>query len=366
MSRKRRGDTGCCFRRKDSPFWRIKYFIDGQAITENTKTRDKAAARDLLHIRLADKAKGLPVARHHATVESLLATYRHEHAKTHVAVAIVAPLARLTQHLGTMPAAKVTADTLRAYQTARTADGLAGGTVNRDLALLHRAYVIAAREGTIPFVPPFPSRMPEANPRAGFFEDRDFTALLAQLPASLVPVARVARETGWRSSELVGADRKGREKAPMTWDQVDFLRDEVRLWTGTDKNKRGRVVAMTRALRSILVEQKAKADALGTPYVFFRDDGRAILTSYFAAWRAATAAAGCPGRLLHDLRRTAARRFIAAGLPEQEAMAITGHRTRLVFDRYNIRNEETMRRAARTLDGYAGGYAPDPVTEPRA
>ncbi len=42
-------------------------------------------------------------------------------------------------------------------------------------------------------------------------------------------------------------------------------------------------------------------------------------------------------------------------LPEQDAMLITGHRTRSTFDRYSIRNEETMRRAARTLDGYAGG-----------
>ena len=100
------------------------------------------------------------------------------------------------------------------------------------------------------------------------------------------------------------------------------------------------------------------------PHVFQRFDGKAI-KSFRKAWLAACKAAGCPGRIPHDFRRTAVRNLVRAGIPETVAMQMTGHKTRSVFMRYDIVSEGDLDSAAQELNAAMTGTKTGTVGEKR-
>jgi integrase len=180
----------------------------------------------------------------------------------------------------------------------------------------------------------------ESSPRQGFFEPWQFAALLPQLPDFLRPPITMAYWTGWHMRS---------EVLSLTWDRVDLEDGTVRLYRGTTKNKDGRLFFLPLELKAVVDQQWAEhlARYRDCPFVFHRNGER--IKDIRGSWERACREAGLSGRIPHDFRRTAIRNMVRAGIPERVAMQLAGHKTRDVFDRYNIVSEGDLKEAARKL-----------------
>lgn len=227
--------------------------------------------------------------------------------------------------------------------------------INRELTTLKRIFSLAMQSGKLLHKPYIPL-LQENNVRAGFFEPDQFRAVRARLPVAVQPVVTFAYITGWRIAS---------EVLPLQWRQIDLRAGEVRLDAGTTKNGDGRLFKASDDLRALLEDRRRETTELERrhgqiiPWVFFRlvaNERGGVrkpkpIRAFTKAWKLACAEAGCPGRIPHDLRRTAVRNMVRAGVPERVAMRLTGHKTRSVFERYNIVSDGDLDAAALRLNG---------------
>lgn len=164
--------------------------------------------------------------------------------------------------------------------------------------------------------------------------------------------------SGWRVSEMRG----------LEWRDVDLPGRVVRLRPELSKNKTGRVLPLSGELLE-LIERAALRRRLECMSVF-HVDGHPI-GAFRKSWARACVVAGLGAKLPtgkqtlagepvlayhgltpHDLRRSAVRNMVRAGIPERVCMALSGHKTRAIFDRYNIVSEADLTAAADKLHSH--------------
>ena len=257
----------------------------------------------------------------------------------------VPPLKRIVEHFGAeAKALDITPDRVTDYVVKRLKAEAAAQTVKNEVAALGRGFTLAYRAGLLAHRPHFETPRVN-NARTGFVTDAEVAALLPHLPAYMRPFVEADYITGWRRGEL----------RSLRWAQVDEESGTIRLERGTTKSGEPRsfpFVAHPR-LTELLEEQREATRAFERksgsvcPWVFHRAGHQ--VAWYYEAWKTACEKAEMPGRLLHDFRRSAVRNLVRAGVSEQVAMTLTGHKTRAIFDRYHIVSSTDQVEAVRKL-----------------
>ena len=344
----RKPQFGSIYRRGTT--WWIKYYRDGQRYYESSESTRQGDAQRLLDQRRAEMVAGthLEGRTRKLTMNELFDTLVRDYkinGKDHAWCERVTRK-HLRPWFGAVRVARVRPDLVERYIEHRQGERAANATINREIALLRRAFNLARRGGKLTTIPLLPSKLTENNVRKGFFEREDFLRHRAALPPEIKPITTFAYWTGCRKGEILG----------LRWSQVDLANHTVRLEPGETKNDEPRIIPLAGELLEMLRMQRSVRDAQcpECPWVFFRSGGRRV-RSIRGAWDAACVAAGLTGdaaRLLHDLRQTGVRNLVRAGVPEKVAMLISGHRTRSVFERYNIVDERDLHEAARRVTAY--------------
>ena len=328
--------------------WWISYYRNGRQFLESSKTDKKTVAERLLKQREGTIAEGkMPGSfydrvRFEELAEDLLNDYA-----VNVKRSAAKTAQRLRLHLEPffrgMRVSQITTATAKAYIKQRLDEGASNASVNRELAALKRAFNLGAQGGKVSrdHIPHIPM-LEENNTRTGFFEHGQFLALRDALPEHLRGFVTFGYKTGCRFGEICG----------LRWGAVNRKEGIVRLEGAETKNKEARWIPLDRELQAVMNLQAVNR-RLGCDYVFHMT-GRPI-KDIRTAWRAACKVAGCEGMLFHDLRRSAVRNMVRSGIPEQVAMRISGHKTRSIFQRYNIIDDGDLKKAAYQQESYLLG-----------
>jgi integrase len=359
---------GRLFRR--GRIWWCQYYLHGQQVRESSKSDLKAVAQKLLMRRLVAADEGtLPAKRRPVTYEEMRERLVNHRLKANPRLSKVLSeggLTRLDKFFAGMQSSVITEDKISEFVRSRQATGASNATINRSLEALKIMFRLSAK---LIKDPPHVEMLKEPPARKGFLKREQYLRLLATLPEHVRPIFTFGYCTGMRLGELRN----------LTWRHVDLKDGVIRLESEDTKNEEPRVIPY-RQLPELaeIVDRLWRKAADKTGHVFTHADGSRLIT-FRKSWSRAciksmlgkmvwecpvchqstepseqswppevprTEPPHCPcgnvcrwkyrGLIFHDLRRTAIRNLRRSGVAESVAMKISGHKTREVFERYNI------------------------------
>lgn len=348
MGRKRKNaKLGSIYCRKG--VWYIRFRVTGKDYRESSKSTDQEVALAFLEKRRNEVVEQRLVGSRprRVTFDQLVKLIEQDYVakRRRSTKDMLGRVARLRESFGHVPPVDVTYQALKDYEARRRREGASDATIRYELVVFGRMFKLAVQHGLLATKPLLPE-IKVSNARKGFVTQEQFGRLLSHLPIDVAPTVAFLYTTGWRTGEVRN----------LKWSAVNFAEGVVRLEADATKNEEARTFpfAAHEALRGLLevqctvVAEMQRALGAVIPWVFPRADG-GQLGSFRKEWNRACKSAGIPGRVPHDLRRSAVRNLELAGVPRSVAMKLTGHKTESIYRRYAIVSEADLADAVRKL-----------------
>jgi len=370
---KRMNGEGSIYQDKNGYFL-FSMMHEGKRLVRSLKTKDaKEAERNAIKVRnefggrIASGELDASTEKNF-TLGQLLADYLRsiqENGKrsAYVIEKVIGKIQRDRTFLPGRKVANLTTQDFEDYRSRETSAGVSNSTINFRFTLIRAALYketkrTPSRVGKVPFIP----AVTVDNVREGFLEYGDHETLLAELPKSLKALFVVAFHSGCRKGEILN----------MKWSDVDWKQRVIRL--PKTKNGQKRNLPFWGSIEATLKVQKRYRDAHhpACEHLFFwmaedcqlahggiRVAPGSPIGDFRDSWATAVHDAHVANKnvlkslLFHDLRRSAVRVMVQeAGIPESQAMLISGHKTRAMLERYNIVSLKNVQDAGAKLDAW--------------
>lgn len=334
--------------------WYLQYYVNGRRIRESAKTEDKREAQKKLTQRLAEAGVGRVVVDvkglKYETVRDAWLIYPRKRGE----LRSTSGLGHVNIFFKDWKIANINEPAIDRFIESRRNAGAADPTIRRGLKNLQAILNYAHTEPRfgLATVPSFRRRMPnDSKPRKGFVDAKSFAKLCALLPEKYRTLAIFQFRTGCRT----GAALK------ITWDMVNRGCDEIEL--PGEITKSGEPITLPLVgdgLRDVSEYLKKQFRREGGPIFAIGKDGSKTggKEAYRYHWNRACHRLGLgkfdkktrrySGLRPHDLRRSAIKNMMRAGVPRNVAMEISGHKTESVFNRYHIVETKDIRTALET------------------
>jgi integrase len=295
--------------------WWVSYYFRGREQRESSHSTNENEAAKLLKKRLGEMGRGRVMLNEEKVAFTDMAkNYERDFkiSKKRSLRSAKLSVHHLSKFFKDYRAPDITTDRVREYITRRQEEGAANASINRELSALKRMFSPQVQAGNLAAKPYIPM-LEENTARQGFLDHADFTKLRGKLPEYLQDPVSFLYHSGRTVSEMKS----------LEWRDVDMAGRVVRLRPELSKNKTGRVLPLRGELTEIFVRAKEKR-RLDCVHVF-HNKGESI-GDFRKSWRNALKEAKLGHLLVHDLRRTAVRNLVKAGVREKVAMELSGTR----------------------------------------
>lgn len=335
---------GNIFKHPLSPYWHCHYSLRGKLFRQSTgvlvgedETKSKPKAERFLKQKLREVGADLigaktfiPPKAQKITMGELLDSLEADYKlRGKYSASVKTNIKHLREKFGFWLAMDFTSDNARAYIEQLRTEKYSIASINRHTQVLGQAFTMAVRERRLNHKPFIPHLSEVGNARSGFASESQARLVASNLPDYLGDVVLFAFYSAWRRGEVL----------TLTWGDVHG--DTITLRAENSKERETRFLALEGELATVIERRrKVKKGNL----IFHSGDGDAIV-DFRKSWATACRMAGCPKLLFHDLRRSAVKGMIVAGVAPHVAMSLSGHKTDSMLRRYAIISEADQRAA---------------------